>query len=234
MSEIGGLGQHRTHLEKPRRRVSQNAGVHLPRRTELAGSLHRRVRVDSADGNHERHVLGHGLAEDAANGASKRENRKEKRVKCEERLAGKTMTKLQAKHEEHRNSRGAVEVGKNKQEKASIEGYICVLMKSNTKRCRKVEWRFGSRSSPDKGKPQELFRQAPPRYLRPTPVKMPTRPPTSTHDTRVDCLCRRLKLALKHLQKESDLHMLVDLFDDSRCSRNVRDYVVGVVELSQR
>ena len=159
MSEIGGLGQHRTHLEKPRRRVSQNAGVHLPRRTELAGSLHRRVRVDSADGNHERHVLGHGLAEDAANGASKRENRKEKRVKCEERLAGKRVTKLQAKHEEHRNSRGAVEVGKNKQEKASIEGYICVLVKSNTKRCPKVEWRFGSRSSPDKGKPQELFRQ---------------------------------------------------------------------------
>ena len=47
------------------------------------------------------------------------------------------MTKLQAKHEEHRNSRGAVEVGKNKQEKANIEGYICVLMKSNTKRCPK-------------------------------------------------------------------------------------------------
>ena len=65
-------------------------------------------------------------------------------------------------------------------------------------------------------------------------MKMPTRPPTSTHDTRVDCLCRRLKLALKHLQKESDLHMLVDLFDDSSCSRNVRDYIVGVVELSQR
>ena len=63
---------------------------------------------------------------------------------------------------------------------------------------------FLGRSSPEKENRQKLMRKAPPIYMRPTPVNTPPpSPPTSTHDTRID------RIAPKHLQKKSDLYIMV-------------------------
>ena len=54
-ARIGGPGQQRAHLEKPCMTQDQATGRYIsPSHPTLAGSLHQRVQVDSADGNHQR------------------------------------------------------------------------------------------------------------------------------------------------------------------------------------
>ena len=66
--------------------------------------------------------------------------------------------------------------------------------------------------------------KAPPNCRAETSVKLhPPLHPTSTHDTRADRLSRRLKIALKHLQKQAEQKILEDSPQDFSWSKHVGD-----------
>ena len=59
-------------------------------------------------------------------------------------------------------------------------------------------------------------------------------PPLTAHDARVDAVSRRVKKALVHSQKETEVDMLEDLLQDCGWSKHTRDDIVRVVDSSHR
>ena len=58
--------------------------------------------------------------------------------------------------------------------------------------------------------------------------------PNSSHDSRVDKPSRRLKTVLVHFQRQSEVHVLVELLEECIRSSNVFEDTIKVVELRPR
>ena len=139
---------------------------------------------------------------------------------------------LQAKNEEDGTQQRDIESWQEQDGSASIGGCWHTEGAHNTA---VLKWSdvFGS-SSPEKGRPQEPMRETPSSHMRRVVKMHPPLPPNSTHDMRVDQLNQRLKIALGHFQKESEVHVLVDVLEECCWSRNVRvDTTRKVVEVGQ-
>ena len=62
----------------------------------------------------------------------------------------------------------------------------------------------------------------------------PPHRPNSSHDSRVEKPSRRLKTVLVHFQRQSEVHVLVELLEECSRSSNVFEDIIKVVELRPR